>query len=92
MTRDVLNSYRLPPGLTPKETISNWYFDRRRRIDGQVAVITMTRTVGTSRSRTRLGAQTPIWREPMSKEVQLAAAWSGDVGQHMLLENGGFLT
>ena len=89
MIREVLNSYRLSPGLTTKETISNKCSERRRRTDGQVTVITMTSTVENSRGRTRLTVGTLIWREPMLREVQLAAAWPGDVGQHMHLESGG---
>ena len=88
---DVFNSYRLSPRLTTKEIISNKCSERRRRTDGQVTVITMTRVVGTSRSWTRLGTQTPIWRETTSKEVQPAAAWPGDVGQLVHLASGGYL-
>ena len=88
MIREVLNSYRLSPGLTTKETVSNKCSERQRRTDGQVTVITMTSTVENSRGRTRL---TLIWREPMLREVQLAAARPGDVGQLVHLGSGSYL-
>ena len=88
---DVFNSYRLSPRLTTKEIISNKCSERRRRTDGQVTVITMTSTVENSRGRTRLTVGTLIWREPMLREVQLAADWPGDVGQLVHLGGGSYL-
>ena len=89
MVWDVLSSYRLSTRLTTKETISDRCSNRQGRIDRQVTVTTMTRTVETSRRGTRPTVGTLIWREPMLRGVQLAAAWPEDVGQHMHLESGG---
>ena len=76
----VFNPYRLSPRLTTKETISNRCSDRQGRIDREVTVTTVTRAVKTSRRGTRPTVGTLIWREPMLREVQLAAAWPVDVG------------